>query len=302
MLDQGGAPAESASASTPSVGGDVGGSTAASSPTPGSSAAGDYNWGDWSPDRDDLPEQYRPAISAARAYYEKQLAEMADYKQRADFYANLWDSNETGQSSSEIAGLYEAKYELEDVRKQFDELNAQSSGWSAEKQELTERANQLQQEIEQIRSQLPEIENQMRTALNQEYTKLLEQDVDAFFAQYGDKLQDEKIANEFMALREKGMGDVAAVNLAQMSQPDIAFAKELLDGGTNPDKVMALVARAAKERAPAVSQSATLTGGAAPVSKVSSQTSTAQDRRGAGPNSQGNSRFPRTMGLLSQNQ
>lgn len=258
---------------------------------------GEFDWGAWTPDREDVPEQYRPVVSHISTYYQKQLADAKMAEERASLFQQLYEAQDTGTSAEMIADMMMARDELASLKEQFDALNQESGGWTTEKVELAQKLQETQAEIADLRGKLPEFETQVRDGLTQEYTTLLQQDVDAFFDLHAEDLESEAVRDAFAAYNLADVPSTHAIQLAKMPPADQAFAKMLLESGTPASKVLPLVNRAAKERAPAVSPAATLTAGGGPVSRSPSPPE--RDRGGGSLAPSNSSPFARTRALLA---
>jgi len=258
---------------------------------------GGFDWGAWTPDRDDVPEQFKPAVTQITSYYQKQLADAKAAEERAALFQQLYEAHDTGTSAEMIADMMMAKDDLESLRAQFDELNQQSSGWTTEKVELAQRLEETQAEIEMLRSKIPEVEAQLRDSMSQEYSALIQQDVDAFFEMHREDLENDAIRDAFTEYHAGSVPEGHAIQLAKMPPADQAFAKALLESGTPPNKVLPLTARAAKERTPPISPAATLTAGGAPVSRSPSPAAKPQANQ---PAPVGSGRFANTRALFNR--
>jgi len=259
---------------------------------------GEFDWGAWTPEREDVPEQYRPVVTHISTYYQKQLAEAKAAEERAALYQQLYEGQDTGTSAEMIAEMMMARDERDSLKEQFDALNQESSGWTTEKVELAQKLQEAQAEVDELRNKLPEFETQVREGLTQEYTSLLQQDVDAFFDLHAEDLENDAVRDAFAAYNLADVPSTHAIQLAKMQPADQAFAKMLLESGTPANKVLPLVSRAAKERAPEISKAATLTAGSGPVSRSPSPPE--RDRAtGGNSTSSGSSPFARTRALLA---
>lgn len=236
----------------------------------GSTTPGDYDWGAWTPDKEDYPETYKPAIAAARTHYEQQLAAARAAEQQAAFFRELWEGSEQGTSADEIARLIEARDELTDLKAQYDELNNNSSSWTTEKAQLAEEMTALQARLQEMETKWPEAEQELRTALNAEYEALLVADVDAFFAKHEDDFKDPKIVDAFAEFHRLDVPDAQAIELAKMDAVDQQFARSLLESGTPTNKVYGLALQASRSRTPPMNPAVSLTAGGGPVSRSSS--------------------------------
>lgn len=236
----------------------------------GGDTGSDYDWGAWAPDKEDYPETYKPAISAVSSHYEQQIAQLRAEQQRNEFFRTLWESSEQGTSANEIAALLEARDELSSLKEQYEALNSNSTAWTTEKAQLAEEMAALQSQLAEMESKWPEAEQALRSELNNEYRKMLETDVEAFFAKHEEDLANPKTLEAFSAFHEADVPEAHAIELAKMEQIDQDFAKALLAGGTPQNKVLSLTLQASRSRTPAVSPAVGLTQGAAPVSRSSS--------------------------------
>lgn len=265
-----------------------------------SGTQGEYDWGAWSPDKDDYPDTYKPAISAVRSHYEQQLAAARAKQEQAEFFRTLWESSDQGTSADEIARLIEARDELTILKEQYDALNNNSTAWTTEKAQLAEEMTSLQARLQEMEAKWPEAEQELRSTLNKEYEELLSADVEAFFTKHEEDFKDQKVVTSFSEFHALDVPDAHAIELAKMDAVDQQFAKSLLESGTPPNKVYALAAQATRVRTPPVSPAVGLTAGGGPVSRSSSpparQETDPAPRPGA---STSNGRLARTSAFLS---
>lgn len=284
------APETAPATSAPSSGGGAAAPAAGEgtfAPAAGSDPAAttpDYNWDAWTPEAE-VPETYRPGVSRVRAHYEEQLKRHEqDVKDLRAFMLGETEENPFVPRTSYDKDL-----------QRLQELEAQSSTWTQEKQELTEKLSKMP-DPEKLREDIrQELMGEVARYGEVEGQKL----VDAFASSYLDSLPPAEAEAKTAAaieLIDGGVDADLALEATKLSAESFGDFKDLIEAGADPAKALAKVREIDGKRSRRPSVSAQLTSSSQRVSVLGNRNGEGAEAQKPPPGSARES-FRRRLGM-----